>query len=78
MTIEELCAMVNESGDHISLVREKGHRMPPRWPRGELMCAHDDGRRVFSYPKWKIEAWLLCNGLAKKSVTTGKLEPCNA
>lgn len=77
MKIDGLCKALNESCDRITLVRAKWRRMPPKWPRGELLCENFEGSRVYSYPTLKVKAWLLATGLAKVNIHTGSLVPCD-
>jgi hypothetical protein len=58
----------------MTLVRKKGQKMPPKFPRGELLCENFDGTRCFSYNPLKVLAWLSETGLVKVTAT----KPSNA
>jgi len=47
------------AGTHMTLVRVRGRKMPPKWPRGELLCENHDGRNVYSYDPARILKWLI-------------------
>ena len=38
------------AGTNMTLVRRKGQKMPPKFPRGELLCENFDGSRCYSTP----------------------------
>ena len=61
MTKDALEAL--NAGTRMSLVFKKGHKRPPRFPRGELLCENHDGNRVYSFDPERILAWLAANGL---------------
>ena len=58
---EALAAL--QAGSRMTMVRVRGVKMPPKFPRGELMCENFDGRNVYSYDPAKIIAWLNANRL---------------
>jgi len=51
------------AGQRMLLVRPRGVRMPPKFPRGELLCEQDDGNRCYSYDPLRVLAWLAAMGL---------------
>ena len=51
------------AGMNMSLIRGRGVEMPPKFPRGELLCENSEGSRVYSYNPAKVLAWLAANGL---------------
>lgn len=53
------------AGQRMSLVRPKGMKMPPKFPRGELLCENHSGSRVYGYDPMRVLAWLTANGLVK-------------
>ena len=61
---KEAADAINE-GQRMSLVRRKGIKMPPKFPRGELMCENHSGSRVYSYDPLRVLAWLVANGLVQ-------------
>lgn len=61
MAIGALAAM--QAGSRMTLTRQRGVKMPPKFPRGELLCENFDGRNVYSYDPAKVIAWLHANGL---------------
>jgi hypothetical protein len=44
--------------------------MPPKFPRGELLCENHDGTRCYSYDPMRVLAWLSANGLVKVTATS--------
>ncbi len=46
------------AGTGMTLVHPKGMKMPPKFPRGELLCEQHDGRRVYRYDPEKVIKWL--------------------
>lgn len=56
MATEALASM--QAGTRMTLVRIRGQKPPPKFPRGELMCENHDGRNVYSYDPAKVIAWL--------------------
>lgn len=68
MTPEQMVIGVNEAiqaGTKMTLVRIRGHKMPPNFPRGKFLCENHDGRNVFSYDTIRVLAWLVVNDLVK-------------
>ena len=57
------------AGTNMTLVRSKGQKMPPKFPRGELLCENFDGSRCYSYSPLKVLAWLSAMGLVKVTAT---------
>lgn len=57
------------AGTNMTLVRRKGQKMPPKFPRGELLCENFDGSRCYSYSPLKVLAWLSAMGLVKVTAT---------
>ena len=57
------------AGTNMTLVRRKGQKMPPKFPRGELLCENFDGSRCYSYSPLKVLAWLIHNGLIEMERT---------
>jgi hypothetical protein len=53
------------AGTNITLVCERGVKMPPKFPRGELLCENADGARCYSHDPLKVLAWLRAMGLVK-------------
>jgi hypothetical protein len=53
------------AGTNMTLVRGRGTKMPPKFPRGELLCENFDGTRCYSYDPLKVLAWLSAMGLVK-------------
>ena len=49
----------------MTLVKQKGVKMPPKFPRGELLCENFDGTRCYSYDPLKVLVWLSAMGLVK-------------
>ena len=67
MTPEQLykdALEAKEQGAHIgmSLVFPRGKKLPPGFPRGELLSETDRGR-VYSFDPDKVIAWLKKHGL---------------
>ena len=46
------------AGTNMTLVRRKGQKMPPKFPRGEPLCENFDGSRCYSYSPLKVLAWI--------------------
>lgn len=68
MTPEQLAKAAAEAlaaGSRMTLVHSKGARMPPGFPRGELLCEQHDGTRAYSYDPAGVLAWMVANGLAE-------------
>jgi hypothetical protein len=57
--------MALADGGRMTLVRKRGVKMPPKFPRGELLCENHDGRNVYSYDPLRILAWLAANGFGQ-------------
>ena len=71
MATEALAAM--QAGTRMTLVRVRGTRPPPKFPRGELMCENFDGRNVYSYDPAKVISWLNAHRLVAIEVLTPNL-----
>ena len=54
----------------MTLVRRCGVKMPPKFPRGELLCENHDGTKCYSYDTLRVLAWLSAMGLVKVTATT--------
>ena len=54
----------------MTLVRRCGVKMPPKFPRGELLCENHDGTKCYSYDPLRVLAWLSAMGLVKVTATT--------
>ena len=70
MTPNEMAKAAAEAlqgGTRMTLVRMRGVKMPPKFPRGELLCENFDGRNAYSYDPIKVLAWLAANKLVKVS-----------
>ena len=66
MTPEQMAkdaAEAMKAGTNMTLVLQRGWKRPPKFPRGELLCSHSNGRKVYSYDPKKVLAWLEANGL---------------
>lgn len=63
MAIDAMTALA--AGTNMTLVRRRGVKMPPKFPRGELVCENHDGTRCYSYAPLKVLAWLSAMGLVK-------------
>ena len=61
MAKEALAAI--QAGGNMTLVRTRGTKLPPGFPRGELLCENSNGRDVYSYDPSRIIAWLNANRL---------------
>lgn len=61
MATDALAAM--QAGSRMTLVRIRGTKPPPRFPRGELLCENHDGRNVYSYDPARVIVWLNANRL---------------
>jgi hypothetical protein len=57
------------AGTNMTLVRRRGQKMPPKFPRGELLCENFDGSRCYSYNPLRVLAWLSAMGLVKVTAT---------
>ena len=62
-------AAAMQAGTKMTLLRRRGAKMPPKFPRGELLCENHDGRNVYSYDPMLVLAWLSANGLVKVTAT---------
>lgn len=58
------------AGTRMTLVRRCGVKMPPKFPRGELLCENHDGTKCYSYDPLRVLAWLSAMGLVKVTATT--------
>ena len=58
-----------KDGTNMTLVRGRGVKMPPKFPRGELLCVNFDGTRCYSYDPMRVLAWLSATGLVKVTAT---------
>jgi hypothetical protein len=68
MTPQEMAQQAADAvnaGRRMSLVRPKGMKMPPKFPRGELLCENHTGSRVYSYDPLRVLAWLVANDLVE-------------
>ena len=63
MANEALAAVQNDQ--RLTLVRQKGVKMPPKFPKGELLCENHDGTRCYSYDPMHVLVWLAVHGLVK-------------
>ena len=72
MAAEALAAM--QAGSRMTMVRMRGLKMPPKFPRGELLCENFDGRNVYSYDPAKVIAWLNANKLVAVEIVTPNVE----
>ena len=59
---EEAKKAISEGSNGVTLVLPQGHKRPPGFPRGELLCETDRGR-VYRFKADKIIAWLVKNKL---------------
>lgn len=72
MTPEQLAkdaAEAIQAGARMTLTRQRGVKMPPKFPRGEFLCENFDGRNSYSYDAIKVLAWLAANGLVNVSAS---------
>ena len=53
------------AGQRMSMVRPKGSKMPPKCPRGVLLCEYHNGSRVYSYDPVRVLEWLVANDLVQ-------------
>lgn len=65
---QEAADAVN-AGQRMSMVRPKGAKMPPKFPKGELLCENHNGSRVYSYDPLRVLAWLAANDLVQVRTT---------
>ena len=61
-----------QAGQRMTLVQPKGMKMPPKFPRGELLCENHNGSRAYSYDPLRVLAWLAGNGLVRVETTRGE------
>lgn len=61
-----------QAGTNITLVLPQGHKMPPKFPRGELLCESNNGSRCYSYDPVRILAWLSGSGLVTDHTRTAQ------
>lgn len=54
-----------QAGQRMTLVRSSQTKMPPNFPRGELLCENHDGTRCYSYDPLRVLAWMAASGLVK-------------
>lgn len=74
MTPEQMAseaALALTAGQNMTLVRKRGMKMPPKFPRGTLLCENHDGTNCYSYDPLRILAWLSATGLVKIVATKG-------
>lgn len=72
MTPEQIAidaAEAIQAGTKMTLVRRRGTKMPPKFPRGELLGESHDGRNVYSYDPMRVMAWLSATGLVRVTET---------
>ena len=72
MTPQEMAQQAADAanaGQRMSMVRPKGMKMPPKFPRGELLCENYTGSRVYSYDPLRVLAWLTANDLVQVRTT---------
>ena len=72
MTPEAMAADAAQAlaaGTSMTLVRGPGVKMPPNFPRGELLCENYDGSRCYRYDPLRVLAWLSAMGLVKVTAT---------
>ncbi len=72
MAAEALAAM--HAGSRLTMVRMRGMKMPPKFPRGELLCVNSDEQNVYSYDPAKVIAWLNANRLVAIEIVTPNVE----
>jgi len=66
MTPEQMAtdaAAALQHGTRVTFIRARGVKLPPKFPRGELLCENFDGTRAYSYDPLRVLAWLQANGL---------------
>ena len=79
MTPEQLAkdaAAAIQGGTRMTLTRQRGIKMPPKFPRGDLLCENVDGRNAYSYDPVKVLAWLAAAGLVKMSASVASNAVC--
>lgn len=72
MATEAKAAML--AGTRLTMVRVRGIKLPPKFPRGELLCENHDGRNVYSYDPAKVIAWLNKYRLVAVEILTPNVE----
>ncbi|MDM7323222.1 MAG: hypothetical protein P3W87_008160 [Gammaproteobacteria bacterium] len=73
MALDAVSALA--AGTRMTLVRRKGQKLPPKFPRGEWLCDNFDGSRIYSYDPIKVLAWLSAMGLIEAEVTSLEEKP---
>lgn len=59
-----------QGGTRMTLVRRRGAaKLPPKFPRGELLCENALGDHCWSYDPAKILRWLKKSGLVQLKLT---------
>ena len=77
MTPEQMVIDASEAfhrGTNVTFIRHKGVKMPPKFPRGELLCENHDGARAYSYDPLRVLAWLHAYGLVTIEIEKPKKE----
>lgn len=77
MTPAELAVAATEGlagCGRITLIRKRGTKPPPGFPRGELLCENAGGDHAYSYDALRVLAWLKANGLVQIEATAGRPE----
>ena len=70
-------AIAMQAGTGMTMVLPRGWKLPPKFPRGELLCENSDGHKVYSFDPIKVLAWLAANKLVTvRTVPTPK--PCDS
>lgn len=80
MTPEAMAADATEAlaaGIRMTLVRKPGVKMPPKFPRGELLSENSDGTKCYGYDPLKVLSWLAAMGLVKVTATTAPKDAPN-
>jgi hypothetical protein len=75
MSPKEMAAAALEAlnaGRRVTMVRPSGMKMPPKFPRGELLCENHDGSRAYSHDPLRVLAWLVANGLVQVEAARGE------
>lgn len=68
MTPNELAAAASEAlagCGRLTLIRPRGTKPPPGFPRGELLCENANGNHAYSYDALRVLAWLKARGLVQ-------------
>ena len=75
-TLRAMCNSARSDGaESVPLVIRRGSY--PRgfgFPRGELMCSHEDGRNVYSFKVARLLAWLDKNFPEHNAMTVEQME----